>query len=315
MTRFGWAAGVFGLGFFVLGCGGDDSTAASADGGAPDGSVSADAGGDAAVSDAAAADAPHDVATDAPAWKLVWSDEFNGANGSAPDPTKWNHETGGGGWGNSELEYYTADLANSSQENGNLVITATTAGAAQHQCWNGTCQYTSARLITKGLFTQAYGRFEARIRIPKGQGLWPAFWMLGSNIDTVQWPTCGEIDIMENVGREPSVNHGSLHGPGYSGGNPLTGTYTLPGGRALGDDFHVYAAEWETNVVRFYVDTTLYETRTPADVPMGARWVYDHPFFLLLNIAIGGQFPGSPDNTTSFPQQMLVDYVRVYARP
>ena len=117
---------------------------------------------------------------------------------------------------------------------------------------------------------------------------------------------------MENVGKEPSINHGSLHGPGYSGGNPLTGKYTLPGGAALGADFHVYAIEWEVNVVRFYVDDMLYETRTPADVPAGKTWVYDHPFFIVLNVAVGGVFPGLPNATTMFPQTMLVDYVRAY---
>jgi beta-glucanase (GH16 family) len=130
----------------------------------------------------------------------------------------------------------------------------------------------------------------------------------------VNWPTCGEIDIMENVGREPTINHGTLHGPGYSGGAGLSAQYTLPGGAALSADFHSYAIEWEQNVVRFYVDDHLYETRTPADVPGGNRWVYDHPFFLILNVAIGGPFPGNPDGTTVLPQTMTVDYVRVYAR-
>jgi beta-glucanase (GH16 family) len=195
------------------------------------------------------------------------------------------------------------------------VITATTAGAAAHTCWYGACQYTSARLQTKGHFDQLYGRFEARIKIPRSQGLWPAWWMLGSNIDTTPWPTCGEIDIMENIGKEPATVHGSMHGPGYSGGNPLTNTYLMPGGGAFADDYHLFAVEWEANVVRFYVDAALYETRTPADVPMGDVWVYDHPFFMLLNVAVGGGFPGDPDNTTVMPQTMLVDYVRVYKRP
>ena len=138
--------------------------------------------------------------------------------------------------------------------------------------------------------------------------------MLGANIDTVSWPTCGEVDIMENVGREPSRNHGSMHGPGYSGGKPLTSTYDLPNGARFADDFHVFAAEWEQNVVRFYVDGNLYSTRTPADVPVGKMWVYDHPFFIILNVAVGGAFPGSPDQTSTYPQTMRVDWVRVYAR-
>jgi len=247
-------------------------------------------------------------------WTLVWSDEFNGPDGTAVDATKWTAEVGGTGWGNQEREYYTADLANAQQMGGNLVITATTAGAFAHTCWYGQCQYTSARLQTQGKLEQAYGRFEARIKIPRGQGLWPAFWMLGNDIGTAGWPTCGEVDIMENIGKEPGENHGSMHGPGYSGGNPLTASYALPGGAALADAFHLFAIEWETGVVRFYVDTTLYETRTPADVPAGKTWVYDHPFFILLNVAVGGGWPGDPDATTVFPQTMLVDYVRVYTK-
>ena len=297
-------------------CSGDDNgNATGVDAGIADGAASPDAAtADAGTaSDSATSDAP--IAADAGNWKLTWSDEFNGANGSAPDPSKWTAETGGGGWGNQEREYYTNDLANAVVQNGNLVITATTAGAAAHPCWYGQCQYTSARLVTSGKFSQAYGRFEVRAQVPKGQGLWPAFWMLGQDIATAPWPACGEIDIMENVGKEPGKNHGSLHGPGYSGGNPLTGSYTLPGGAKLGDAFHLYAAEWETNVVRFYVDDVLYETKTNVDVPAGHVWVYDHPFFLLLNVAIGGQFPGEPDGTTVFPQTLLVDYVRVYKRP
>ena len=249
-----------------------------------------------------------------PGWSLVWSDEFNGPDGSGIDTTKWTAQTGGDGWGNQEREYYTGDLANAQIQGGSLVITATTAGAAAHTCWYGQCQYTSARLQTLGHFDQAYGRFEARIKIPRGQGLWPAFWMLGNDIGTASWPTCGEIDIMENIGKEPGTLHGSMHGPGYSGGNPLTATTVLPGGAKLADDFHIYAVEWETGVVRFYLDSTLYETRTPADVPAGKKWVYDHPFFMLLNVAVGGGWPGDPDATTVFPQTMMVDYVRVYQK-
>jgi beta-glucanase (GH16 family) len=150
--------------------------------------------------------------------------------------------------------------------------------------------------------------------MPRGKGLWPAFWMLGANIGQVGWPACGEIDIMENVGHEPGVNHGSMHGPGYSGATPETAIYTLPGGQSFADGFHTFAVEWEPNVVRFYVDDHLYQTRTPADLPPGTKWVYDHPFFLLLNVAVGGGWPGSPDGSTSFPQTMKVDYVRVYKR-
>ncbi len=241
-------------------------------------------------------------------WKLVWSDEFDGAKGTAVDSSKWNLVNKGDGFGNNELEFYTNRTDNAAMDgNGFLVITA------KKESYMGR-DYTSARLESAGKFDHLYGRFESRIKIPKGQGLWPAFWMLGNDIGSVGWPTCGEIDIMENIGKEPSIVHGSMHGPGYSGGNPLGAAYTLPNGGKFADDFHVFAIEWEMNVVRFYVDDHLYETRTPADVPAGKKWVYDHPFSLLLNVAVGGQWPGSPDGTTQFPQTMTVDYVRVYSR-
>ena len=245
-------------------------------------------------------------------WSLVWSDEFNGPNGAPVDGSKWSSEIGGHGWGNAELQYYTGDTKNARQENGSLVITATPDGAWQHGCWYGACKYTSARLVTKGKFEVKYGRIEARIQVPRGQGLWPAFWMLGADIGNVGWPSCGEIDVMENIGKEPSTMQGSLHGPGYSGGNPLTATYSLPGG-AFADAYHVFAVEWEPGAIRFYVDGNHYQTRTPADAA-GKPWAYDHPFFLLLNVAVGGNWPGSPDGSTAFPQQMKVDYVRVYKK-
>jgi beta-glucanase (GH16 family) len=268
----------------------------------------------AALSDLAAAPvaAPPDLAAVdlAPAqWKLTWSDEFAGPAGPI-DAAKWSFDTGtgSGGWGNNELEYYTNRTDNVTLDgNGNLQI------IARKESYLGS-SYTSGRINTAGKFTQAYGRFEARIQIAQGKGIWPAFWTLGDNIGSVGWPQCGELDIQETVGPAPSVNHGSAHGPGYSGANPLTGVYTLPAG-ALSDGFHVYAIEWEPNVVRWYVDDMLYETRTPADVPAGATWVYDHPFFVILNLAVGGNFPGSPDGTTTFPAITKVDYVRVYARP
>jgi len=244
-------------------------------------------------------------------WRLTWSDEFNGRNGSPPDPTKWVFETGGSGWGNDELESYTSRSQNVRHEGGNLVI------EARQEDFTGKDgvrrNYTSARIKTQGRFSQAYGRFEARIKLPEGRGLWPAFWMLGDNFPTAGWPACGEIDIMESIGSEPSIVHGTLHGPGYSGANPLTGTYTNPSGR-LADGFHVYAVEWDPDAVRFYLDNKMYERRTPADLPAGKSWVFDHPFFIVLNVAVGGNMPGSPDAATKFPQKMVVDYVRVYSR-
>jgi len=248
----------------------------------------------------------------AQSYQLVWSDEFSGADGSAPDAGKWAIQTGGNGWGNNELEYYTTRPQNVQVSGGNLVITAL------KEDYTGPDQvlrhYTSARMQTKGLFSQQYGRFEARIKIPKGQGMWPAFWMLGNNIDTAGWPACGEIDIMENIGKEPAIVHGTLHAPGYPGAG-YSAAYTLPSGQNFGDSFHVFAVEWEPQQIRLYVDGNLYATDTPAASPAPTSWPFDsQPFFILLNLAVGGDWPGNPDSTTQFPQQMLVDYVRVYQK-
>ena len=244
-------------------------------------------------------------------WILTWSDEFDGPDGSAPDPSKWGYDQGGGGWGNLELETYTNRLDNASLQGGNLVIQV-----KQETYTNPvdgiTRDYTSARLLTAGKFAQAHGRFEARIKIPYGQGMWPAFWLLGNNFSSVGWPNCGEIDIMENIGREPSTVHGAMHGPGPSGTNSRTAAYALPDSQRFADDFHLFAVEWDTSQARFYVDGTLYGTVNKSDFITGGQWVFDHPFFIILNVAVGGSWPGSPDSTTVFPQQMLVDYVRVY---
>lgn len=245
-------------------------------------------------------------------WKLVWSDEFNGPNGSAVDASKWVMEVGGEGWGNQELEYYTNRPQNLFIQDGHLVI------QARRESYTGSDgvsrNYTSARLKTAGKFSQTYGRFEARIKIPSGQGMWPAFWMLGDDIDGAGWPACGEIDIMENIGKEPSTVHGSIHGPGFVGTDGIEAPYMLRGKRRFADDFHIFAVEWEPNAIRFYVDRDLYVTRTPADLRPGWKWVFDHPFFLVLNLAVGGDWPGNPDSNTVFPEKMLVDYVRVYQR-
>jgi beta-glucanase (GH16 family) len=246
-------------------------------------------------------------------WTLVWSDEFDGANGSSPDATKWKFDIGVGedGWGNNELEYYTSRTQNAYLQDGTLVIQAL-KGTYTDQ--DGIARdYTSARLKTAGRYQLTYGRVEARIKIPYGQGLWPAFWMLGNDFGQVDWPFCGEIDIMENIGLEPSTVHGTIHGPGYSDSG-LTGSYTLSGSQRFADAFHVFAVEWEQREIRFYVDSILYQTVTPADLPAGTTWVFDHPFFILLNVAVGGDWPGSPDASTVFPQTMTVDYVRVYQR-
>jgi beta-glucanase (GH16 family) len=246
-------------------------------------------------------------------YSLVWSDEFSSANGSAPDSTKWTYVVGGSGWGNHELQSYTSRPQNVQIQKGNLVITAL---RENYTGADGIARnYTSARLKTQNLFTQAYGRFEARIKIPKGQGIWPAFWMLGNDINQNGWPKCGEIDIMENIGREPGIIHGSLHGPSSTAPtSDLTATVSLPTGQNYSDDFHIYAIEWEPGSVRFYVDSNNYATFIRSQWPAGGQWVFDHPFFILLNVAVGGVWPGTPDATTQSPQQMLVDYVRVYSK-
>ncbi|MFO1514753.1 MAG: glycoside hydrolase family 16 protein, partial [Verrucomicrobiota bacterium] len=157
------------------------------------------------------------------------------------------------------------------------------------------------------------GRMEARMKIPRGQGIWPAFWMLGTNFPSAGWPTCGEIDILENIGSELTTVHGTVHGPGYSGGNGIGGPYSLPGNAVFADDFHVYAVEWTTNQIKWFVDSQQYFSVTPANLPGGATWVFTQPQYLLLNLAVGGNWPGSPNGSTVFPQRLTVDYVRVYA--
>jgi beta-glucanase (GH16 family) len=240
-------------------------------------------------------------------WQLVWADEFEGPAGAPVDATKWAFDEGGTGWGNNELQYYTSRPENASLDGeGRLVITA------RAETFGGR-DYTSARLKTQGLVAFTYGRFEARLKVPFGNGLWPAFWSLGANIDAVGWPACGEIDVMEFVGRAPATVYGTVHGPGYSGGNAIGGTVTLP--RPPFEEAHTYAAEWEPDAIRWYVDDRLYFARTRDQIERdGRRWAFDGPFFLLLNVAVGGFFPGAPDASTTFPQTMAVEYVRVYQR-
>jgi beta-glucanase (GH16 family) len=250
------------------------------------------------------------VTTPSAGWTLAWSDEFDGPAGAPVDAARWAFDIGGHGWGNQELETYTETNAHLSGD-GALVIDIR---RESHTGPDGIPrEYTSARLKTQDRFAQTYGRFEARMKLPAGRGMWPAFWMLGADISSVGWPACGEIDIMENVGHESNIAHATIHGPGYSGAAGIGAPYTLGAGR-LSDSFHVFAVEWEPDELRFFVDGHLYQTLTPANLPAGTRWVFDHPFFLLVNVAVGGSWPGPPDAATAFPQQMLVDYVRVYRR-
>lgn len=249
-----------------------------------------------------------------PEWTLTWADEFDGPAGQSPDPTRWGFDvgTGVGGWGNQQWEYDTARPENASLDGeGNLVITA------RKEAFGGK-EYTSARMLTKGLFAQRHGRFEARIKLPVGQGLWPAFWLLGANIDDpgVGWPACGEIDVMEYRGQERSRVTGSLHGPGYSGGSALTGSYDLPPGRSFDEDFHVFAVEWTPDWIAWELDGQVWQTIVPAAVASRGAWVFDHPFFILLNVAVGGLYVGDPDPAAFPPEgvKTYVDYVRVYSR-
>lgn len=233
--------------------------------------------------------------------ELVMQDEFD--TDGAPNSTIWDYDIGTGvnGWGNNELQFYTDRVDNVKVENGVLLITA------NEEPYEGSA-YTSARLLTKGLFEQAYGRFEARIRLPYGQGIWPAFWLLGANDEEI-WPQIGEIDIMEYRGQEPTMILGSVHGPGYSAGEAISKSYNLENDR-FDTGFHVFGIEWGPEYINFYVDDVLYNQITPADVT--GNWVFDQPFYILLNVAVGGSFVGSPNSETIFPQTMLVDYVRVY---
>jgi beta-glucanase (GH16 family) len=250
--------------------------------------------------------------------RLLWSDEFNGvASSFPPSPANWTFETGSNGFGNQELETYctygsSQPPCDAAQPNafvgkdGYLHIVARSDGRGH---------YTSARIKSEGLKSFQYGRIEARIKIPKGEGFWPAFWMLGDNIPKVHWPACGELDIMENIGKKPGTIYGSIHGTGFTG-TQIGLPFTLPHNEAFGNAFHVFGLLWSPQKVEYYVDDPahVYASFTPASLPAGAVWPFDDgKFFFLLNLAIGGDWPGSPDASSKFPQEMLVDYVRVYA--
>ncbi|MEL6973989.1 MAG: glycoside hydrolase family 16 protein [Bacteroidota bacterium] len=245
-----------------------------------------------------------DTQTVATFTNLVLDENFD--TDGAPNDALWNFDIGTGidGWGNQELQYYTDRTENVTVQNGVLLITA------QQEAFEGS-QYTSARLLTKDKFEQEYGRFEARMRLPYGQGIWPAFWMLGADIDDNPWPGAGEIDIMEYRGQEPTVLIGSVHGPGYSGGEAVSKEYNLENDR-FDTGFHVFGIEWGPNYINYYVDDVLYNQITPEDVP--GQWVFNKPFFILVNLAVGGTFVGPPNAQTEFPQTLIVDYVRVYTR-
>jgi beta-glucanase (GH16 family) len=242
--------------------------------------------------------------------KLIWSDEFNGPTGASPGP-QWQFDTGGGGWGNEELESYTARPVNAELDGqGHLAITAR---AEKYTGKDGiTRDYTSARLQTLNTFQFQYGLVEARIQVPAGQGLVAQFWALGSEAyeGSEAWPACGEIDTAEVLGSEPNVVNGTLHAPWPWAPTGIQGQ--AESATPLSAGFHTYSVEWEPERISFMLDGTVYKTITPADLPAGSAWPFKHPYFLLMDLAVGGEWPGSPNASTHFPAQMLVDWVHIW---
>lgn len=234
-------------------------------------------------------------------YHLAWSDEFNG---QALNENDWNYETGGSGWGNNELENYTARLQNVFVSSGNLIIEARKEDY-------GTNHYTSARLTTKGKQSFTFGRIDIRAKLPVLKGMWPALWMLGNNIDQLGWPACGETDIMELIGTHPNQVVGSLHWKQSNGSaGTYNNTYTIGAGD-FSQQFHVYSLIWDMNSMKILVDDQIYVTATDANITTGT-YPFNNPFFFIFNVAVGGDWPGPPDGTTVFPQRMFVDYVRVF---
>jgi len=238
-----------------------------------------------------------------PGHDLVWQDEFDGNSLNLSD---WTHELGASGWGNEEWQFYTDREENSYVSDGRLII------EAKEESFSGS-NYTSARIITRDQQSFMFGRIDIRAKLPEGQGIWPALWMLGDNFGTVGWPACGEIDIMELVGHEPNIVHGTVHwGPqGQSFSNSKSGSYTLPTGKFI-DQFHVFSIVWEADQIVWMVDDNPYHTLTRNDV--NGNYPFNNSFFFIFNVAVGGRWPGYPDASTRFPQQMVVDYVRVFQK-
>jgi len=242
--------------------------------------------------------------------KLIWSDEFAGPAGTPPSPSKWNHDVGAWGYPEGELETYTDSPANASLDgDGHLAI------VARRQTETGsdgrTRNYTSARLETQGLFSATYGLIEVRMKIPAGAGLWPAFWLLGNDVNKVGWPASGEIDVLEALGGSPSVAHAFINGPSDRAAHYTVG-HTVVSRRSLASGFHTYAIRWSRNSITWLLDGVPYGTTTPRNLPPGAKWVYNGPFHLVLNLAVGGAWGGPPNSSTPFPAKLLVDWVRVY---
>lgn len=260
---------------------------------------------------------PSSPSTVSSRWDQVWSDEFDGAAGEPIDGTKWRHDTADGcaagncGWGNNEKEYYTASPRNIALNGQGQVMIVARSAPAGLTCYYGSCRYTSAKITTRGKMYASPGRVEARIKLPAGQGLWPAFWMLGSGFPTTSWPACGELDIMENRGSAPATTSSAVHGPGYSGNTPFAHAHSLAPG-TVADAFHVFAVEWDSLQARFFVDDTIHYVVTRGDLEGLGTSVLDRSYFLILNLAVGGTFDGDPASDAIFPATVLVDFVRVY---
>jgi beta-glucanase (GH16 family) len=247
---------------------------------------------------------------------LVWSDEFDGPAGTGPDPGKWVPDIGGEPqWGNDEDQYYTGRPQNLAKSGaGDLVISARRERLpGMAPCAEGPCDITSGRITTKTKFDQTYGRFEARIKVPDGPGLWPAFWAMGADDDSHPWPANGEIDFMEVIGTEPGTVYGTAHAPGFPA-EGIGGSRTLSAGRRLAEDFHTFSVEWSPSRIDWQLDGATYFTLTSGRLAPGQQWVFDHPFYLLMNLAVGGTWPGPATADTPFPATMRVDYVRVYRK-
>ncbi|MGH7531277.1 MAG: glycoside hydrolase family 16 protein [Gemmatimonadales bacterium] len=252
--------------------------------------------------------------------ELVWSDEFDGPAGARVDSLTWRHDTADGcaagicGWGNNEKQYYTSAAENVALDGrGHLVITARQAppGLA---CYYGPCRYTSAKITTRGTLALPPGsRVEARIKLPAGQGLWPAFWMLGAGYPETPWPACGELDVMEYRGSTPTATSSAVHGPGYSGNTPFAHRHTLQHGR-FADEFHIFAVEWDSLIARFYVDGAPHYTVSRGELERSGRSILHQPFFMILNLAVGGHFDGDPASDAILPASLVIDYVRVFRR-
>ncbi|MEV7681943.1 discoidin domain-containing protein [Streptomyces sp. NPDC088341] len=250
--------------------------------------------------------------------RLVWSDEFDGAAGTRPDASKWRADPGTGP--NNELEYYT-DHRNAALDGaGHLVMEARKEATAGSSCprdplsGSTTCQYTSARMNTGATFQFTYGRVEARIKVPKGNGLWPAFWMMGADFLTGRpWPYNGEIDIVEVLGKDVKTAYSTVHAPAYNGGGGIGAPYTLPGNADFSDDFHTWTADWNSKGITYSLDGRVVFSLDKDQVEQTrGPWIFDHPHYMILNLAVGGDWPGPTDSSTPFPSRMLVDYVRVF---